>query len=377
LKYALTACSEFTKCSTSSEELPKIVGRLLQADSRATHLRRCITGSPIEVQNIADQVFTDLPDPERIPALSQLVEILLLAKDPASNAPLLSARYHLFLRSLEGAYVSYWPRKQVFLDRKAGVGDSAIFEVALCRECGQHYLVGPKEFKGGKLGEAMRDPGQDGFGATFLRPLENEEDASDADESNTDGHEQVFHLCIQCGEVGRSKLKCGHANTLRVLKESSPKDEDRADQMAQCGACGYNAAGRDPVREVVHGTDGPHAVIATTLYQSIPEGRKKILAFADGRQEAAFFAWYLEDSYKDILNRNLLFKVVQRLAPHTSEGMSLRDMVTSLRDLFRQSKIFPPAMSDLDLRHEAWRRVYREFLTDEARIGRRFQCGEG
>src|SRR5262249_52739176 len=106
----------------NSEELPKTVGRLLQADSRATHLRRCITGSPIEVQNIADQVFTDLPGPERIPVLAQLVEILLLAKDPTSNAPLLSARYHLFLRSLEGAYVSYWPRKQVFLDRKAGVG---------------------------------------------------------------------------------------------------------------------------------------------------------------------------------------------------------------------------------------------------------------
>ena len=162
------------------------------------------------------------------------------------------------------------------LDRKGQAGDSAIFEVALCRECGQHYFVGPKEFRGGKLGEAICDPGQHGFGATFLRPLENDGDTRD-EENRADEPGQVFQLCIQCGDTGRHRPQCRHTNTLRVLKEPSPQDEDRADQMAQCGACGYNAAGRDPVREVVHGTDGPHAVIATTLYQSLPEGRKKVL----------------------------------------------------------------------------------------------------
>ena len=29
------------------------------------------------------------------------------------------------------------------------------------------------------------------------------------------------------------------------------------------------------------------------------EGRRKVLAFADSRQEAAFFAWYAEDSYEE------------------------------------------------------------------------------
>ena len=59
------------------------------------------------------------------------------------------------------------------------------------------------------------------------------------------------------------------------------------------------------VREIIHGTDGPHAVIATTLFRNLPERRRKILAFADGRQEAAFFAWYLENTYRAILIRNL------------------------------------------------------------------------
>jgi len=351
-----------------NEDLPKIVGRLLQHDSCATNLRRLITGNPAQIQGIADQVFGHLPEKKRVSALSELVELLLQARDPESNAPLLSARYHLFIRSLEGAFVSYWPQKKVFLDRKAGDGESAAFEVALCRECGQHYFIGPKDFKGGKLVEAVRDPSDVNFGATFFRPIENSWDEDEEDESSEAGDRQVFQLCVRCGELGRDKPKCGHNNLIQVIREKLPSDEDRADQMAECGACGYNAAGRDPVREVVHGTDGPNAVIATTLYQSLPEKRKKVLAFADGRQEAAFFAWYLEDSYRHILSRNLLLKVVQMLNPHTPEGLSLRELATGLRDLFRGKNIFPPATGDLELRRDAWLGLYRELLTDEPRI---------
>ncbi|MBI3951926.1 MAG: DEAD/DEAH box helicase [Acidobacteria bacterium] len=333
---------------------------------RATNLRRLITGKPADVREVAAQIFDDLPDEQQISALSELVEILLRATDPISNTPLLSARYHLFLRSLEGAFVSYYPQKKVFLERKAADEESTAFEVALCRECGQHYFVG--KVKNDKLTEAIRDPSQSDFGATFFRPIADTEDEDEEDESNNTSRGQVFHLCVQCGEVRRDKPKCGHNNSIRVIKEAPPNDEDRADQIARCSACGYNAAGRDPVQEVVHGTDGPHAVIATTLYQTLPEERKKVLAFADGRQEAAFFAWYLEDSYRGILNRNLLLKVARRLSPHTSQGLSLRELATGLRDMFNEKRILPPATGDLELRREAWLRLYREFLTDEPRI---------
>jgi hypothetical protein len=351
-----------------NEDPPKTVGLLLQRDSRAADLRRLITGNPMEVEEIANRVFADLPEGNRVSALSELVELLLQAKDPSSDAPLLSARYHLFLRSLEGAFVSYWPEKRVFLDRRAVGEDVAAFEVALCRECGQHYFVGQKDFRGGKIQEAIRDPSDANFGSTFLRPIENSKDEDVEGEGGKSGNRQVFQLCLRCGEIGRSKPQCGHDSLIWVVKEESAPDEDRADQMAKCGACGYSAAGRDPVREVVHGTDGPHAVIATTLYQTLPERRRKVLAFADGRQEAAFFAWYLEDSYKDILSRNLILKVVQQLNPHTSEGLSLRELATGLRALLRERKIFPLAMGDLELRRGAWLAFYREFLTDEPRI---------
>lgn len=352
----------------ANEDVKNRIGRLLQRDSRSTALRRLITGQPDEVRSIAAQVFDDLPDEERVRALSELVELLVRAEDPDAGAPLLSARYHLFLRSLEGAFVSYWPEKNVLLDRSAVDGEHAAFEVALCRECGQHYFVGPKGLDGGRLGEAVRDPGDPHFGASFFRPVENAGYREDDEEGEAPKGQQLFQLCARCGELRRDKPGCGHDSLIEVVREDAPDDDDRADQVARCGACGYTAGGRDPVREVVHGTDGPHAVIATTLYQTLPEERRKVLAFADGRQEAAFFAWYLQDTYEDILSRNSIVSVARQLAPHGADGLSLRDAATGLRGVFRERGVAPPAVSDLELRSRAWRQLYREFLTDEARI---------
>ena len=350
----------------ADREMPKTVGSLLQRDRRATDLRNRITGNPAEVQEIADQVFEDLPEEKRVSALSELVELLLQAKDPSSEAPLLSARYHLFLRSLEGAFVSYWPEKKVFLDRKAMSKDVTAFEVALCRECGQHYFVG--KIKDGKLAEAIRDPSDVNFGATFLRSIENSKDEDEEGESGEATNKVVFQLCVRCGEMRRGKPQCGHDNLIWVVKEESPPNEDRADQMAKCGACGYNAAGRDPVREVVHGTDGPHTVIATTLYQTLPEERKKILAFADGRQEAAFFAWYLEDSYKDILSRNLVLKIARSFRQYPVEGISLYTIADKAfrdyRDAFKRKE----SDDEPTIRKNIWCALYSEFLTEEQRI---------
>lgn len=152
-----------------SDEPTTAVGKLLGEDRRATQLRRLIIQSPQEVESIANQIFDDLAEGERVDALSELIGLLLRAEDPATGARLLSARYHLFLRSLEGAFLSLHPEKKVVLDRR-GAENTALFEIGLCRECGQHYLVG--KIVNDRLAEAVRDPGHEDFGATFFLPVE-------------------------------------------------------------------------------------------------------------------------------------------------------------------------------------------------------------
>jgi len=347
-----------------SPDVTEWSGCILQYDQRSTKLRKEITTAPCEVTKLANKLFSDMPEKDRVDALSKLVELLIQAKDASTNAPLLSARYHLFLRSLEGAFVSYYPKYRLLLERRSQAERGAAFEVALCRECGQHYLVG--RIENGRLKEAIRDPGHPDFGATFFRPIErgNGED----DEEDNGIKKSKFRLCIECGAIIQSirgdEMTCGHTNLISVEYQEDARE--KKDQIPRCSVCRYQAP--DPVREVVHGTDGPHVVISTMLYQRLPLDRRKVLAFADGRQEAAFFAWYLGNTYKDILNRSLILRAAQYLSPHTEEGLSLREVVAGLRTVYHNNHVFPLAMGDLQLRTEAWRSIYREFLTDEQRI---------
>ncbi len=343
------------------------VARLLQRDNRTARLRDLITGNPDQAQVIADRIFDDLDSERRLPALAQLVELLLQSQIPGTETPLLSARYHLFLRALEGAFLSFLPQKRISLDRNS-LGEGIAFEIALCKQCGQHYLVAQKGIQGGKVFEPSRDASQDSFGSTFLRPIENDSDIleSDDDQDDDDGgaRPQIWQLCVRCGEISKKVLRCDHSESIRVIPEESRK-EDKADQIRKCGVCGYSAAGRNPVQEVVFGADGPHVVIATTLHKSLPEKRRKVLAFADGRQEAAFFAWYLQESYREILDRNTLLKIARRVENFPPDGISLSILADHAyrdhRAYFKQKQ----SDDELTVRKNIWHVLYHELLADD------------
>lgn len=360
----------------NEEDLAVQVGAILLHDSRAHQLRRLITGRPTLVEEIANEVFFDY-DGNRIEALDLLVQALMLARGPVPDAspgiggpPLLSVRYHFFLKSLEGAYISYLPEKQIDLDR-AKVSDGGTFEIALCRECGQHYLVGKIEPgpQKGRLVEAIRDPSHPDFGVTFFRPLDNEKflEPENADEEDREISErQIFNLCVRCKTIWQEGLSPGCTCGMLLRLEKQKAAQEREDAISRCSVCGYQ--GHDPVREVVYGSDGPHAVIVTSLYQQLPVERRKILAFSDSRQEAAYFAWYLDRSYQDILSRSLILHVARKLGPYTEEGLSLQDLSDGLYRLLLEKEMVEPYVSELTVRREAMKLVCREFLTDERRI---------
>ncbi|MBW1947870.1 MAG: DEAD/DEAH box helicase, partial [Deltaproteobacteria bacterium] len=200
-----------------------LIGEILCRDSRSSNLRQLATGNILEIRQIAQEIFPELPEAERVSALSRLVDLLSRVDDPKSGVPLLSPRYHLFLRSLEGAFVSYWPEKKVYLERKAADKEGAAFEVALCKECGQHYFVGRLQNR--RLQEAVRDPCQLNFGVDFFRPTDNLEEAE-----GEGADRLLYKLCLICGELSQGELLCGHDIFLILQKEESPPDEERADQ---------------------------------------------------------------------------------------------------------------------------------------------------
>ncbi|HCC34009.1 MAG TPA: hypothetical protein DEQ28_08985 [Clostridiales bacterium] len=341
-----------------SGELAVLAGALLMQDGNLPALLNLLPGAR-DFEGVAGEMFPDLPPAVRGQALTTLVDVLGRAHKPDSGAPLLSARYHFLLRSLEGAFLAFRPKRQIFLNR-TDTGEGQCFEIALCRECGQHYIVGTVE--AGYLREAIRDPGHPDFGATFFRPLEDDDEPSEDDEAADERGR--YQLCVRCGAIGPegNAPPCDHSDLL-VLEQAEAAAE-REDQVPRCSACGYS--GPDPVREVIHGNDGPHAVIATTLHARLPQDRRKVLAFTDGRQEAAFFAWYLERTYQEILERKLLLETLVRTVD--GEGASLRDLAPELAEVLRREEVVGAEATAREALRSAWRILYREFLTERRRL---------
>ena len=337
------------------------VGRLLAKDPRTESLREYMATGPREVTDVADRVFPEVAPAARIDALSAFANILNRAEQPNSNGPFLSVRYHLFMRALEGAFIRYVPEAEITLtpqnNKQAG---GLSFELALCRECGQHYLVGRKV--NGFFAEAVRDPSRDDFGVSFFRPVSNDQEEGEAAPT----HRNMSNLCVHCGTlwpVG-TLPRCDHATHLLV--EEQPPADQQADQLQQCATCGYR--GQDPVREVIHGGDGPHAVVATGLFELIEQAPKKILAFADSRQEAAYFAWYLDDTYQSVLRRKVLYRSLLASWDREAEPLSLADLADGYRRRCAIENLVDEAATVGEQRRRAWVDVYREFLTEETRL---------
>lgn len=262
-------------------------------------------------------------------------------------------RYHAFLRALEGAFLVHKEGKDcIVLNRskqKSKDGHTCEpLEIALCRECGQHYYVG--QSRGGKLQEANRDPSQSEFRVEYYMP-----------QPEGLGDEV---LCRRCGALSTLPLKCPCAAPIAVKKCES--HDKHPDQLKECEECGYRGGG-DPVKEIVHGSDGPNSVIATALHELLPEGRRKVLAFADSRQEAAFFAWYAEDSYEKLSDRNFLFRAINS-ASVAEEGLSIGDLQNRLLRQWEKTELFKKGDTKEKKNRRALTSILREALTDEKRL---------
>jgi hypothetical protein len=91
-------------------------------------------------------------DSQRAEAVCRLVEIGAMARESFDSVPLLPARYHLFARAPQGAWLCLNPKckdpegaegwSHLFLEKREHCPDcsAAVYELTACRNCGQPYV---------------------------------------------------------------------------------------------------------------------------------------------------------------------------------------------------------------------------------------------
>jgi ATP-dependent helicase YprA (DUF1998 family) len=340
------------------------LAELLSHDLRLCNLLRLLSESgPQHLDDAADDIF-GLGEPDRHVKLVDLVALASRARLDDSSMALLPARYHLFVRALEGAWVCFGAHggagPRMYLSRHAECPECSVpgrsrhvFELAACSRCGAEYLVGQYDEQGRGEDDGLPRLRQHVPGGT--RPARyllldhrfvdldeddtTEQEADDADYApdvasditapaagpETETPSVPAAICAVCGALAFGegiRPGCRHAADRDNVRVVTLVTEPGGDFLGLrcCIACGARGR-RSIVNRILTGQDAPVSVLATHLYEQVPPARdsaqralpgggRKLLAFADSRQDAAFFAPYLARNHQQLLRRRLLVKAL-------------------------------------------------------------------
>jgi len=283
---------------------------LLRSNQRLANLRKELLTRPRLLSDIAEVIFPD--DDARQAGLVSLVNLAVRARSSSSSASLLPVRYHVFARALEGGFLclnekehakSGMPR--LFLKRAEKCPHCGwyVFAVRICTRCGEIYLV-PRD------SDNLERPD-----SVFL--LTKEYEGEDDEDEFVGVGEEISEIQTSSSLMLETIELCEGSEGQKDCKVSVQRI-DLSKPTHRCGTCGSRG---EIIREISVGQDAPVSVLATALYQALPaqesgveewlpgQGRK-LLVFSDSRQNAAFFAPYLAQTYQKILWRRLILQTV-------------------------------------------------------------------
>jgi Lhr-like helicase len=302
-------------------------------------------------------------------SLTKLIGAATATLDENSE-PVLSAKYHLFARATEGAFTCLSESgPHVSLSRREVCECGwASFEFAACRSCGAGYLCGSSRTDSGrrvfspKTGDTSRTVW---LALQSSEPAEFDEDAVVLDGESAPQNPKRVRLCGRCGYLGDEKATaCADPLCGNTLLTEAERVDTGSDGIRSCLHCGASRAGI--VRKFESGNDAAVSVVTTSLYEQLPAANtveqaelpgqgRKLLVFSDSRQQAAFFAPYLEDSHGRLLERRMLLHAIE-LAAFEGEPAVASDIASEARKLASSRGVFLASESNLarQARAETW-----------------------
>lgn len=355
---------------------PRFIYQLLRGDQNLHNLQALLAGSPKMLDKLSEELLPDAADAQQ--AVIDLVALAIYARLGEEDMPLLPARYHVFARALEGAFIclnqrahqrpGQEPLPQLFLRRfkECPHCGSRVFELANCTRCGTAYLIGDEEegrrlrdrpqgfaivpeanylVQSSVITQAMQATQTSYFVLSDQSNLLDEDEAvaaeADVDVLQEGGRIDLepYSLCPRCGAI-YAEFEARPCRCKIEPVQVYAVDLGGKQTLRRCVSCSTQSSG-GAVYRFLTGQDAPVGVLAEALYQHIPPSKdehiqefpgkgRKLLNFTDNRQNAAFFAPYLERVHQRNLRRRLIMRVFDDDAEAAASRLRLQDMLPRL-----------------------------------------------
>jgi len=272
-----------------------------------------------------------------------LIWLALGAAARNGDRPLLRPVVHGFVRGVSGAVVTFeegaGQPARLWLSAEDALSNAdsrdpelKTFPLSSCTTCGQHYFehgledfdfTGPKPGGGMAEGKGRVWRALDiTLGGVRAVSLDHQVGSEGEDEPS---RTEVLFVCRYCGTAHDSQLPecagCGRNKAMKVLYFVQQK-EDHIGHLTRCVSCGAHGrrvtgSYREPARPVrATGVADVHVLAQSMIHRA---ERKRLLVFADNRQDAAFQAGWMQDRSRRYRLRELIYKKLREGAVSVSD----------------------------------------------------------
>lgn len=327
----------------------------------------------------------------------QLIDLIdLINQADKDGIGLFELKYHSFVRPLSGAYATLGEDPMLSLTKTNMLGGLKAFEVGNCRYCGSPYIIGKIQrnevdeieyLYQNKEVDIYENYGNNEFVSLDYFLMENAVNEEEVDHSIL----EEYTICAKCGAIhvagnlNARKCKCGDAylySIYRVSQITSDGGEEVAfNNINQCPCCGHK--GRSGVVKNLNlGKDEGTALIAQILLEAIDEGEaetkkagklslkrkaktqqaegaskvKQFLSFSDSRQQASFAAAFLDSNHVRMLQKRLIWKVIE---DNNYRNLTVDELTSILTLMIKEKNLFP---NELSAHKNAWISVMVDLL---------------
>lgn len=261
--------------------------------------------------------------PDDVLIAEMLAYLTLGALAQYEGDPLLRPKLHTFVQGLQGLGITFYPGHdpEITFDGKEGV-----MPLLLCRSCGQHYtrlIAGRKEASNdsrygywrARIPTRFEDPDEGAEDGWIY--LTDQFHTEAEDEEQDAGNWPLVYVCSECSAVHeKNEPRClnpecradGPLVPLRAWQKNGSFGEP-----SKCGACGGPNTRRTPLISYTRSAGvADVTILAQSMLTLMSEPTlRKLLIFADSRQDAAFQAGWMDERAKRFRLRHIAYQIVR------------------------------------------------------------------
>ena len=216
---------------------------------------------------------------------------------------------------------------------------------ALCRTCGQDFVKIRYEHQGDNWPVGTGDFYSDERTAFLTHRIHELPETDGGDEENASARRpraprgraaskklEEVGVCAGCGRVPAERERCAACD-----RDTIPMLQWRG-KLNTCPACGDVYTRGDIVTPLRTGTASSSAVLSTHHLDNLEGEDRKLLVFADNRQDVAHQAGYTADKHRSFALRHLLARELDEAG---AEGLHLTELPQRLLDRYGELGIMP------------------------------------